>query len=142
MTNFLDSAAVRYAGAFVLLIFAALLEVFGDSLFQSGIYRSRHRTHNFFRSARWSYFMDSRSILHPGIFGRLPGVYVALFFLVSQVLAQSHSTNPHHAHLCGWDAHYHGRYHHCILARLERFTKGYTCCGRTLHRAGKAYLRG
>ncbi len=40
MKNFLDSVAAHPAGAFALLTLAALLEAFGDSLFQSGLYRS------------------------------------------------------------------------------------------------------
>jgi hypothetical protein len=88
--NFLDSAAARYAGAFVLLILAALLEVFGDSLFQSGIYRSEG-------AARVLFFFFGSVVLvlygftvntPPWDFGRLLGVYVAVFFLVSQVLAK------------------------------------------------------
>jgi drug/metabolite transporter superfamily protein YnfA len=88
--DFLDSAAVRYAGAFVLLILAALLEAFGDSLFQSGIYRYEG-------VARVFFFISGSVVLvlygftingPPWDFGRLLGVYVAVFFLVSQVLAK------------------------------------------------------
>ena len=90
MNDFLDSAVVRYAGAFVLLILAALLEVFGDSLFQSGIYRSEG-------TARVLFFVSGSVVLvlygftvnsPPWDFGRLLGVYVVVFFLVAQVLAK------------------------------------------------------
>jgi small multidrug resistance family-3 protein len=88
--DFLDSAAARYAGAFALLVLAAFLEAFGDSLFQSAIYRSEG-------TARVLYFVFGAVVLAlygftvnspPWDFGKLLGVYVVLFFLVAQVLAK------------------------------------------------------
>jgi drug/metabolite transporter superfamily protein YnfA len=77
-------------GAALVLVVAASLEVFGDSFFQSGLHRSSgvHR-------AVW--FMAGIAVL--GLyglfvnlpqwdFGRLLGTYVALFFVVAQVVAK------------------------------------------------------
>ena len=85
MTDFLDGIIAHRAGAFALLTFAALLEVFGDSLFQSGMYRSEG-------AARVLYFVCGAVVLAlygftvnspPWDFGKLLGVYVVLFFLVA-----------------------------------------------------------
>ena len=90
MRNFLDSVVAHPAGAFVLLTVAALLEAFGDSLFQSGIYRSAG-------VARVLFFVFGSVVLvlygftvntPPWDFGKLLGVYVVVFFLVAQVLAK------------------------------------------------------
>jgi hypothetical protein len=88
--NFLDSVVAHPAGAFALLTVAAFLEAFGDSLFQSGIYRSAG-------SARGLFFVSGAIVLAlygftvnipHWDFGRLLGVYVVLFFLVAQILAK------------------------------------------------------
>jgi small multidrug resistance family-3 protein len=88
--NFLDSVVAHPAGAFALLTVAAFLEAFGDSLFQSGIYRSAG-------SARGLFFVSGALVLAlygftvnipHWDFGRLLGVYVVLFFLVAQILAK------------------------------------------------------
>jgi drug/metabolite transporter superfamily protein YnfA len=77
-------------GAFVVLLIAASLEVFGDAFFQSGLYRSTG-------SARAGWFVAGVAMLGAyGLFvnlpqwdfGRLLGVYVALFFVVAQVVAK------------------------------------------------------
>jgi hypothetical protein len=90
VNDFLDNVVAHRAGAFVLLTLAALLEVFGDSLFQSGLYRSEGR-------ARVLFFVCGAAVLAlygftvnspPWDFGKLLGVYVVLFFLVAQVLAK------------------------------------------------------
>ena len=90
MKNFLDSVVAHPAGAFALLTVAAFLEAFGDSLFQSGIYRSAG-------SARGLFFVSGALVLAlygftvnipHWDFGRLLGVYVVLFFLVAQILAK------------------------------------------------------
>ena len=90
MKNFLDSMVAHPAGAFVLLAFAAFLEAFGDSMFQSGLYRSTGMT-------RGVFFVVGAAVLAlygftvnipRWDFGRLLGVYVVLFFLVAQVLAK------------------------------------------------------
>jgi hypothetical protein len=88
--NFLDSLVAHPAGAFALLTLAAFLEAFGDSLFQSGLYRS-------VGAARAIFFISGAVVLAlygftvnlpHWDFGKLLGVYVVLFFLVAQVLAK------------------------------------------------------
>jgi hypothetical protein len=88
--NFLDSVVAHPAGAFFLLAVAAFLEAFGDSLFQSGLYRS-------VGAARGLFFVSGAVILAlygftvnipHWDFGKLLGVYVVLFFLVAQILAK------------------------------------------------------
>jgi hypothetical protein len=90
MKNFLDSMVAHPVGAFILLTLAAFLEAFGDSLFQSGLYRSAG-------AARGLFFLAGGVILAlygftvnipHWDFGKLLGVYVVLFFLVAQVLAK------------------------------------------------------
>jgi hypothetical protein len=71
--NIVDSIVAHPAGAFALLTVAAFLEAFGDSLFQSGIYRSTGA---------------ARGLLFVAGAGVLAGVYVVLFFLVAQILAK------------------------------------------------------
>ena len=77
-------------GAFVVLVIAASLEVLGDSFFQSGLYRSSG-------SNRSLWFLAGVGVLGMyGLFvnlpqwdfGKLLGVYVALFFVVAQVVAK------------------------------------------------------
>ena len=77
-------------GAFALLCFAALLEAFGDSCFQAGLYRSQG-------AARIYSFLGGTVVLAlygfvvnvpRWDFGKLLGIYVVLFFLVAQVLAK------------------------------------------------------
>ena len=90
MNDFLDNVVAHRAGAFALLTLAALLEVFGDSLFQSAMYRSEG-------VARVLFFVCGAVVLAlygfavnspPWDFGKLLGIYVVLFFLVAQVLAR------------------------------------------------------
>ena len=77
-------------GAFGVLALAAFLEVFGDACFQSGLYRS-------VGSARIVWFVAGTAVLASyGLFVNLPqwdfgkflGVYVALFFVVAQIVAK------------------------------------------------------
>ena len=76
--------------AFVVLVIAASLEVFGDACFQSGLYRSTG-------SAKALWFCGGVAVLAGyGLFvnlpqwdfGKLLGVYVALFFVVAQIVAK------------------------------------------------------
>jgi hypothetical protein len=88
--NFLDSIVAHPAGAFALLTVAAVLEAFGDSLFQSGIYRSAGTARGlFFVSGAivLAFYGFTVNIPHWD-FGKLLGVYVVLFFLVAQILAK------------------------------------------------------
>jgi len=77
-------------GAFFVLLVAASLEVLGDSFFQSGLYRSTG-------VSRAGWFVVGIAVLGCyGLFvnlpqwdfGKLLGVYVALFFVVAQVVAK------------------------------------------------------
>ena len=90
MKNIVDSIVAHPAGAFALLAVAAFLEAFGDSLFQTGIYRSTG-------IARGLLFVAGAIVLAlygftvnipHWDFGKLLGVYVVLFFLVAQILAK------------------------------------------------------
>ncbi len=75
-------------GAFLVLAIAASLEVCGDSFFQSGLYRSNG-------TSRLFWFLLGVGVL--GLyglfvnlpqwdFGKLLGAYVALFFVVAQIV--------------------------------------------------------
>jgi small multidrug resistance family-3 protein len=89
MRTLLNQVVAHRAGALLVLLLAAFLEAYGDSCFQSGLYRSTgiNRTLAFLGGAvslaayglvvnapRWD-------------FGKLLGVYVVVFFLLAQVLA-------------------------------------------------------
>ncbi len=90
MKTLLNQLVSMPVGAFVVLVLAASLEVFGDACFQSGLYRSTGT-----QRAMW--FVAGVAML--GVyglfvnlpqwdFGKLLGVYVALFFVVAQVVAK------------------------------------------------------
>jgi small multidrug resistance family-3 protein len=90
MKSTLNQLVATPACAFFILLIAASLEVFGDACFQSGLYRSSGAT-------RASWFVGGVGILAGyGLFvnlpqwdfGKLLGVYVALFFLVAQIVAK------------------------------------------------------
>lgn len=90
MRDALDRLVGSSAGAFAVLTLAACLEVAGDACFQTGLYRAAP-------PARVLWFAAAVVLL--GIygyavnlprwdFGRLLGVYVAMFFVVAQVVAR------------------------------------------------------
>jgi len=88
--NQLNRLIATPVGAFGVLALAAFLEVFGDACFQSGLYRSAG-------SARIGWFVAGTAVLASyGLFvnlpqwdfGKLLGVYVALFFVVAQIVAK------------------------------------------------------
>jgi len=90
MKTFLNQIVASPLGAALVLVIAASLEVFGDSFFQSGLYRSTGTT-------RSLWFLLGVGVLGLyGVFvnlpqwdfGKLLGVYVALFFVVAQVVAK------------------------------------------------------
>jgi drug/metabolite transporter superfamily protein YnfA len=90
MKHVLNEFVSTPMGAFVVLVMAASLEVLGDSFFQSGLYRSGG-------AARWGWFGAGVAVLAmygfsvnlpQWDFGRLLGAYVALFFVVAQVVAK------------------------------------------------------
>lgn len=104
MKHVLNQFVSAPIGAFVVLMMAASLEVLGDSFFQSGLYRSSG-------SARSQWFLLGVAVL--GLyglfvnlpqwdFGRLLGVYVAIFFVVAQIVAKVRfHQSPTHPILAG-----------------------------------------
>ncbi len=90
MKNLMNRAVPHPALAFALLALAAFLEAFGDSLFQSGLYRSAGMARGMFfvcGAVVLALYGFTVNIPHWD-FGKLLGVYVVLFFLVAQVLAK------------------------------------------------------
>src|SRR5208337_2391859 len=90
MRETLSQIAATRVGTFAVLLLAAFLEAFGDSCFQSGLYRSTG-------VARYVSFAGGAIALAlyglvvntpPWEFGKLLGLYVVLFFLVAQILAK------------------------------------------------------
>ncbi len=90
MLTVLNRVVASPWGAFTVLTLAACLEVFGDACFQSGLYRASGST-------RVGWFLAGVALLgFYGLFvnlpqwdfGRLLGVYVAMFFVVAQVVAK------------------------------------------------------
>jgi drug/metabolite transporter superfamily protein YnfA len=86
----LDQLISHRGGALLILVVAAFFEAFGDSLFQTGLYRASG-------AARVLSFAGGVSVLALyGLvvnvprwdFGKLLGVYVVLFFLMAQILAE------------------------------------------------------
>ncbi len=90
MRDTLSQIVATRVGTFAVLLLAAFLEAFGDSCFQSGLYRSTG-------VARYVAFGGGAITLAlyglvvntpPWEFGKLLGLYVVLFFLVAQILAK------------------------------------------------------
>jgi peptidoglycan/LPS O-acetylase OafA/YrhL len=90
MRETLNQLVATRTGTFAVLLLAAFLEAYGDSCFQSGLYRTTG-------AARYVAFAAGALALAlygltvntpPWDFGKLLGVYVVLFFLVAQVLAK------------------------------------------------------
>jgi small multidrug resistance family-3 protein len=85
----LDALTSSTAGSFFFLLLAATLEVLGDSFFQSGL----HRTTGSARilpviAGTVSLILYGAVVNGPRWnFGKLLGVYAALFFLVAQIVA-------------------------------------------------------
>ena len=100
MKNALGNFVSSPIGAFVVLFVAASLEVLGDSFFQSGLYRSSGTTRSlwFVLGIAVLGFYGLFVNLPQWDFGRLLGVYVALFFVVAQIVAKlrfhQSPTNP------------------------------------------------
>ena len=86
--NFLERLVSNPLGALGILAVAAFLEAFGDSFFQVGL----HRSSGFGRVAAFAAGAAVLAAYGTMVnaprwdFGRLIGVYVALFFLVAQIL--------------------------------------------------------
>lgn len=90
MKSVLNQVVSSPFGAFVVLVAAASLEVLGDSFFQSGLYRSTgpQRAIWFFAGVTVLGLYGWSVNLPQWDFGKLLGVYVALFFIVAQVVAK------------------------------------------------------
>ncbi len=90
MKNLLREFVSSPWGSLVVLLLSASLEVLGDSFFQSGLYRASasHRVGWFAAGVFVLGFYGLFVNLPPWNFGELLGAYVALFFLVAQVVAK------------------------------------------------------
>ena len=90
MRNLLSQIVANRSGALVVLATAAFLEAYGDSCFQSGLYRSRGvgRILVFLIGVASLTFYGLVVNIPRWDFGRLLGVYVVLFFLCAQVVAR------------------------------------------------------
>ena len=88
--SFLNRLVANPLGAFGVLSLAAFLEVWGDSFFQTSFYRSMGagRVLAFVAGAAVLACYGSVVNVPQWDFGRLLGVYVALFFIVAQVVAK------------------------------------------------------
>ena len=86
----LDRLVSNPLGAFAVLALAAFLEVFGDSFFQVGLYRtsSLGRVVPFITGAAVLAAYGLLVNVPRWDFGKLLGVYVVLFFLMAQLLAK------------------------------------------------------
>ena len=90
MRDLLNHFAAHRSGALFLLAIAAFLEAYGDSCFQSALYRTSGM------NRALAFVGGAVSLAAYGLvvnaprweFGKLLGVYVVLFFLVAQVLAR------------------------------------------------------
>jgi drug/metabolite transporter superfamily protein YnfA len=88
--DLLNQLVVNRSGALVLLGIAAFLEAYGDSCFQSALYRSSGM------SRALAFVGGAVSLAAYGLvvnaprweFGKLLGVYVVLFFLLAQIVAR------------------------------------------------------
>ena len=85
-----ETLNLRNLHVFILLLVAAGLEALGDSFFQSGIHKSTG-------TLRTGFFLAGMAALAlygfmintaPWDFGRLIGLYVVFFFVISQVIAR------------------------------------------------------
>jgi hypothetical protein len=85
----LDTLTSSTAGSLFFLLLAATLEVLGDAFFQSGLHRSTGpaRVLPFIAGAASLILYGAMVNVPRWNFGKLLGVYVALFFLVAQIVA-------------------------------------------------------
>jgi hypothetical protein len=90
MKDLLNHLVAHRSGALFLLAVAAFLEVYGDSCFQSVLYRATGM------SRTLAFAWGAVSLIAYGLivnaprweFGKLLGVYVVLFFLLAQIIAR------------------------------------------------------
>jgi small multidrug resistance family-3 protein len=85
----LGELTAHTGGAFLCLFFAAALEVFGDSCFQSGLHRNTGLGRILPSVAGGVTLILYGVIVNvaPWKFGRLLGIYVVFFFIVAQIVA-------------------------------------------------------
>ena len=90
MRDLLSQFVASRSGALAVLAAAAFLEAYGDSCFQSGLYRSSGigRVLVFLLGAVSLVFYGLVVNIPRWDFGRLLGVYVVLFFLCAQAIAR------------------------------------------------------
>jgi small multidrug resistance family-3 protein len=86
----LDRVVATPLGAAVALSIAAFLEVFGDSFFQNSFYRSSGLGRIVAFAAGVAVLAAYGSVVNipRWDFGKLLGVYVALFFVMAQIVAK------------------------------------------------------
>jgi drug/metabolite transporter superfamily protein YnfA len=90
MRDLLNHLVAHRSGALFLLAIAAFLETYGDSCFQSALYRASGM------SRILAFVGGALSLAAYGLavnaprwdFGKLIGVYVVLFFLLAQIVAR------------------------------------------------------
>jgi len=90
MRNLLDHLVAHRIGAFVVLLLAASLEAYGDSSFQTALYRSSGMSRTI------AFLAGAAALVAYGLvvntprwdFGKLIGVYVVFFLLVAQIIAR------------------------------------------------------
>ena len=88
--NLLDRLVANPFGAFGVLSLAAFLEVYGDSFFQASFYRSSGfgRVLAFLAGVAVLAAYGSVVNVPRWDFGKLLGIYVALFFVMAQIVAK------------------------------------------------------
>jgi small multidrug resistance family-3 protein len=90
MRDLINNLVTHRGGAFFLLAIAAFLEAYGDSCFQSALYRASGM------SRVLAFVGGAASLVAYGLivngprweFGKLLGVYVVLFFCLAQIIAR------------------------------------------------------
>ena len=87
--SILNAVAGNSAGTLLLLVFAAALEVFGDAFFQTALHRSSgfSRVLSSVSGAALLILYGVIVNLAPWDFGKLLGIYMVFFFIVSQLVA-------------------------------------------------------
>ena len=90
MKDLLNQLVAHRSGALFLLAIASFLEVYGDSFFQSALYRATGMSRVFaFVAGAVSLALYGLVVNAPRWeFGKLLGVYVVLFFLLAQIVAR------------------------------------------------------
>jgi drug/metabolite transporter superfamily protein YnfA len=90
MRNLLNHLVAHRSGALFVLAIAAFLEVYGDSCFQSALYRASGMNRTLaFAGGALSLAAYGLVVNAPRWeFGKLLGVYVVIFFLLAQLVAR------------------------------------------------------